>query len=938
MADETYVPTFSKAQGGQNYVPSFARQGQDKAPVEQAYVPTFKKAVPATNVSRETKPPAPPGIVQQAKKVYGGDIADIGAEYKKQATEAGADVGKALTAKPTLASTARDIVTSTIPGAQMFNPTVQAAAKYVFTPFAAPIAATAGRATEAGEKAIGMTDKSGKPLYSKEYVGDLVSGFIPIGEGGMASRAARAAEAVRSSDAVQAVKAIFSPTTMSREAGRTEMAIRRATGEGDLAAEQAAQSVLKANKAVANLPMDQQRSLVNYIENRSRGVAPPPDPELKKAADAVASVSDKYRKRAEYILPEDARPNFIRDYYSHLWKEKPQQVEDTLNTMRSRQGSSRSFKARTIPTIAEGIQAGLTPRIENPIENTMAYARNMSKFLATHDMQNELKDLGYMKFYAPGKAPAGWKPVDGILTEKTGAYMTPAKEGAEETFVPKGSNTGEAIPMTPRGAPMKLHAPADVTRVYNNFISKGFESGEGAPIWAGARMASNAMTGLKLGLSAYHLSTMANEGIVSEIARGLQAASRGRLLTGAKAIAGAPLAPVRTALRGKRMGDELLNVKTPDSLSTKVNDAFVRSGGRVRMDPFYQSHGGGTFYQAIRKGTFGRELKDLANRVYQGPMLDKAKATIEAGAKAIQLAASPIFEMYVPAMKRGAFASNMEDWLKANPGATQEQIDRQAISLQDSIDNRFGEVVQDNLFWKRGMKQMAQILLLSPTWDLGTVREIGGGLKDAIPSLGKIGSKEGISKRTAYVAALAGWVAVMNSAAQYLKTGKPPQGRDFMAYRTGGTQQVGKQTVPERGMVPGYQKDVYAFGYDFPHHVIPEAINKLNPALSTTIDLGQNKDYRGLPITKPEGAPDMPGQPTLLDFLMDQFMPISLGSFEQRKKGTNISVPEQALGVRQAPAYVASPEAVEQQQKYFDTKDWRARLKADQRARERLEP
>jgi hypothetical protein len=218
-------------------------------------------------------------------------------------------------------------------------------------------------------------------------------------------------------DGIKAVEKIFSPTTVAPEAGRAEQTIRKAIGTHGLQAERSAADLVKVSPLVGNMSVPEQRSLVDYIENRASR-PPLSDPKLQQAADAISKVYDGYKARITSVLAKSGQvPNFITDYYAHLWKEKPSIVADKIGAF-ARQGSGRSLKQRTIPTISDGIAAGLTPKIENPVENTMAYARNMSNFLATHDIQNELKSLGYAKFFKPGDAPAGWKPLNGIMTQR----------------------------------------------------------------------------------------------------------------------------------------------------------------------------------------------------------------------------------------------------------------------------------------------------------------------------------------------------------------------------------------------------------------------------------------------------------------------------------------------------------------------------------------
>ena len=510
--------------------------------------------------------------------------------------------------------------------------------------------------------------------------------------------------------------------------------------------------------------------------------------------------------------------------------------------------------------------------------------------------------------------------------------VAPMAVGQAKAGIPAGSNTGAALA---KGRHIELYAPPNAARVFNNYISKGLEQGDTKPFFEGARHAANGLTMLKLGLSTFHLATMANESMISEMARGISAVSRGKIGTGLKAIGASPAAPIRSATRGLKMQKELLEKAMPDSMSKKVNDAFVRSGGQLRMDPFYRTRSSGSFFNAFEKGTFKRELKDAADKLYKGTTFENAKGAADLAANVIQSTAAPLFEKYIPMVKRGAFASRMEDFLKENPGATQAEIDKAATGIADSIDNRFGELNQDNLFWQRWMKQVAQITLLSPTWNLGTIREIGGGIKDAMGSLPAIAKGKGITDRTAYVAALAAQTALLNGVATYMKTGEAPKGKDFMAYRTGGTTPSG---APERAATPGYQKDVYAFGYDFPHHILDEASNKLNPALTAVTGLATNKDYRGMPILRPEGVAPIPGEPTAMDFALDTLMPILVGQFSKgNKKGSNLSLPERIMSVRPAPSYITDTQRMQDLQTKYGTRDWRARIRADQRAKAQQE-
>lgn len=784
-----------------------------------------------------------------------------------------------------------------------------------------PVAAAAG----AADKAMGKGSTPEQQKAVRASIGDLTSAALPLGEGAkLIAGTTKLPEASR--DAARVVQNLMAPATTSKEASRSALAIRGAGARQDLEANKAAHALVQAGKTAAKLDVPQSRAVVGAIENASKGKTLA-NPAHQKIADDVRKVYSRYRDLTEKAVGKNTGsvPQFIDDYYTHLWKDDPSKVKAAFADGKTGfQGSGRNLKQRSIPTLEEGLQRGLTPVTENPVEMTMHYVNNMAKYLTTHEVQGTLKELNYARFARQGKAPEGWVKLDGIHTDKPGGL-----------FVNKVTEKAQAMP------DRQLYAHPDVARVYNNWISKGLERGDIGPVFAGMRKATNAMTMLKLGLSSYHLATMAHESVISDVARGFQALSRGEVKTGAKAIGGAAAAPVRTALRGRKMERELLDTKTPDALSKKVNEQFVRSGGRLKMDPVYRARGSGSFYNALEKGTFKRELSEAGKRIYGKGVSggDRVKGALDFGANVIQSTAAPLFEKYIPMIKRGAFASHMEDFIKANPNASQEELDKAAVKVNDSIDNRFGELVQDNLFWHKQMKQGAQLLLLSPTWTIGTVREIGGGLADLVGKApADIVKGKGLSTRAAYVAALAATDATLNSVMTYLKTGTAPKGEDAAAYRTGGKNPDGSA---ERALMPGYGKDVFAAIKalsDGAPGVLNEMSSKANPALGTAADYATNKDYRGLPVYRPPGVAPVEGEPSPADDILDRFMPISLGSLSAgRKAGSNIGPLEQAASVRPAPAQLQNPEKYDAQRTQRNTRAWQQRIRADAKAKAQLE-
>ena len=145
----------------------------------------------------------------------------------------------------------------------------------------------------------------------------------------------------------------------------------------------------------------------------------------------------------------------------------------------------------------------------------------------------------------------------------------------------------------------------------------------------------------------------------------------------------------------------------------------------------------------------------------------------------------------------------------------------------DSIDNRFGQVVYDNLFWNKTLRDASFLGVRAVGWTYGTLREIGGGAADAA-NMARGGE---LSNRTAYIASMLAQTAVMGGVMNYLMTGEAPQSlKDLYHPRTGGTDGKGN---PQRVQLPTYLRDVRGWLL----HPMDTAIGKLHPNIKMVNDL-----------------------------------------------------------------------------------------------------
>jgi hypothetical protein len=757
----------------------------------------------------------------------------------------------------------------------------------------------------------------------KEFTGLAAGMFMPGAAGGnplglLMPRAegGNLLEQVAKKTSTSLAGRVLSPTTVDEAAGRTEDAIRRGLGREsrDTATTQAAlkpevkavEKFVPEFQAYNDLPPEQRATVprpkmldwLSYMEGRTKN-AQLPTPELQSAADKIRD-SNAYRESKYKSMPGTEKAGAIEDYFVHEW-ENPDQARQFAGNWIAKQGSGRNLKERSIPTIEEGLAAGLKLKTPNPVEAHMRYTANMDRYLANNEIVDTMTKAGDAKYFmSRGAAPEGWVPLKGRLATRD---------------MPDGT--------------MTLYAPPNAATVYNNFVSRGFaEIGPNAgQAFDMAQKVTNGAVALKLGLSGYHVITMAKEAIINDVARAVGQAGRGEILNAAKTAGLAVTAPVKTMLRGRQFLKEYL--KPPDPTAAKTGsvleqiadlgtDANMRAIGR---DPSMFASGKGSYWTAYRNGTLGREMKTSFKNSLS--LSGATKEVIGNGARLLDTISQPIFDRYIPLVKSGAFYDNMADWLKANPGASVVEQRAASRAIWDSIDNRFGELVQDNLFWNKIGKQTAQVLTVSPGWNIGTIRELGGGVMD-------LATGKGLTERGKYVVAMPIVTGVVSSILQFLKTGQAPDEKSMMGlFATGGTNPDG---TPERAMSPGYEKDVYGYAHD----PLGEVANKLNPAVSTGVDLLRNKDYRGQVIMNPNGTVgERLGQAG--EFLFEQSLPISVGTLAHRKKGTGISIGEGLLGVRPAPEYLQEPEAYEGAAEKRGQRAWKAKLRADQRQRNQME-
>jgi hypothetical protein len=772
---------------------------------------------------------------------------------------------------------------------------------------------------------------------------------------------AEAAKTVR--EARDDIRATFAPQTAGDQA-RTMAGLAREHG-AELAqrSDRAVAALKQAHNALQARSWDENLDFMDRMERGQRQ----PTPDLQAIADQLRDVLDSRTK--EIQRDTGKLEHFIEDYFPHIWKD-PEKAESLFSQIlgkRPLEGSKSFLKKRTIPTIRDGIEAGLEPVSRNPVDLVLLKAREMDKFLLGQRLLSDMKARNLAKYVSVNdKAPEGYAKIDdkiatvygpptvtvrefvdqqtyqalstaidklGIrhdrlasagrgalgfseqgnsrivtrgasdpiviahelghqldvklglgkllnvpeLKKETGAiadlhggkkayFRKPEERVASvvEAYVRARERLQELAPKTfkvmndfvdahpelaslkhvkpslqlqelefeqAHGGLLKMGehwAPQQAADVINNYLSPGLRGSSGA--FRAYLGAANVLNQLQLGMSAFHLGFTSLDAATSRFAIGLNHLAEGNLATGLAKLASTPTAPLTNLLQGNKILKEWFKPGSQGGDIAAIVDSLRAAGGRAKMDGFYQTTHFQRMMDAFRAGNV------------IGGILRLPLGTIDALAK-------PIMEYIVPRQKLGVFADMARLELGRLPsGASRDQVREAMGRAWDSVDNRMGQLVYDNLFWKKSVKDLSMASVRSLGWNLGTIRELGGGALDYVKQGGKLalGKKPELTYRMAYMAALPVVTGALGASLTYLMTGKGPQSlKDYFFPDTGRKDANGDAI---RISLPSYMKDLY----EYAHAPVDTLTGKLHPALGALAQMFENKDYYGTEIRHPD--------------------------------------------------------------------------------------
>lgn len=514
-------------------------------------------------------------------------------------------------------------------------------------------------------------------------------------------------------------------------------------------------------------------------------------------------------------------------------------------------------------------------------------------------------------------APTAAKLLDGFLTAH------PDLKALTEMVKPSVRFTSETVE---EGFPGIRHlgqwyAPEEVARVFNNYVSKGLY-GQNA-LFDLVRHGANSLNMLQLGASFFHVTFTTLDTMVSRLALGIEQAMRAEFGSAAKNIIGGvlPTSALETIYKGNKLRAAYLDPGGATPELRRMVEAVTGAGGRISMDQFYRATEGRGLIRGLRDGSLIRGIQD---QFKLHPFATILKTPFDIATRALQDVAHPIMDFIVPRQKLGVFYSMAEDWIRRNPNANPIEFLHVMQTAWDSVDNRLGQMVYDNVFWDKTLKDIAFIGVRSVGWNLGTIRELGGGAFDAARAVSALGSGDKIemTHRMAYSIAMPIVTGLYGAIATYLYTGRGPQsGYDFFFPPTGKTTPHGD---PERVSIPSYIKDVLEYN----RAPVQTLTNKLNPIWANLFEMYHNRDFYGGIIVNPTD-PVIEQLRQLGEYEAEVVTPFSIRSTRRLyKEGSSWGqLLASMFGLQAAPGFIVAPDRTAAWQRRQDNQAVRRRLR-----------
>lgn len=539
---------------------------------------------------------------------------------------------------------------------------------------------------------------------------------------------------------------------------------------------------------------------------------------------------------------------FNENYFPHMWRYGIKDMAANLMQGRRPFAPRNFLKQRTYSTFTEGIADGMEPVTYNPVDMVLLKLHEMDRFATAHSTFNMLKDRGLAHIFSPDQVPDGWTKVN-------------------DTLFNAGENAA-------------WYMPKDAAEPFNRHLSPGLR---GNIAYDTIAHYNNLINQFNLGMSAFHGVETGVNAVASRAGLGLVKLSRfaefPANLKGLKDVALSPLAPIMAPIEGRKVAAQYMDPSRYAKYEATAN-AVETANGRIHMPSEYTNQATEAFRNAWKEAAFAQ------SKGMPGRALSKAAlGTFRALGALMEQTGKPIMEWQVPSTKLGVFHWMAQDILERLPAdASKEMIQKEFGYAWDRVDDRFGQVVYDNLFWNRMAKDLSHLAIRSVGWNYGDVRELGGAVWDLRDkaSLKAAVTGKGISQKQGYVLGLLGVTAMMGYTLNHIYGQKIDDPITDLLYPKNG--KMNSDGSAQRIYLKTYIHDAYQFS----HAPGETGFNKTAPIWHQIGDMYKNADYYGTQIhpihaTTGDALTDPSTYTSTGKYLIDQAAPFSARNFQQRR-------------------------------------------------------
>ena len=556
------------------------------------------------------------------------------------------------------------------------------------------------------------------------------------------------------------------------------------------------------------IPRKEKLKFILGVENASKYGGP----ESQELRDLAAL----YRQRMDDVFDVISKIKdipFIEDYFPHFW-EKPDKAKSYFASVYSKtpfEGNKSFLKARFYEDILQGMEkkdkggGGLKLATDNPEEMVRLAEMNAWKFEQAHKVFKGMQKNGMMKFYREGGQPEGWQLVDDPLFKRMSMYVTEDGDPAKSTG--------------------GYYMPEPVSKVVNNYLSRGLG---GKPVYRAIREWNNVKNLFQLGFGFFHLTTTTMDATVTGVANAMNRISSGHFLGGAadflKSITVVPNI-AQTLMRG----DKAIKEYRGDGMSADV-EAMIQANARTGLTKMYTLDSWYNLKKSVGKLRADKDYSQIP-KVIKNALLSLPEA-----------AAKPLMGWYVPRLKVGGFLRTMDVELQRMGPMSEAEIQKLRQKTWDSMDDRLGQMVYDNIFWDKTMKDLSFLSIRSFGWTGGTIRALGKGVLEAPGSAVSLVKGKGMSQNTAWLLSLPMTVGMYGAMYQYMMTGKGPDNWKDYFFPKDGTKNA--DGTDHRVSLPSYMKDAFSYA----KHPWKTIKDKTSPFINEVVSLLENKDFYGTEI------------------------------------------------------------------------------------------